>query len=95
MSFSDEDLKRLKEELNKEQDWVAFEFEWCDRSVLKALLARLEAAERVALRFSVLFDIGIEVAEIAKLTKIELDQRYYRIMVAKDDVEAWRKSKGA
>jgi hypothetical protein len=48
MSFSDDHLKRLKEGLNESDDWEAFNFN-CNLMPkdIKALLARLEAAEVV------------------------------------------------
>lgn len=90
--FSDEDLKRFKEKCKDLYEGDPTGYFGGER--LMALLARMEAAEKVAERFAALISIAMEIEEISKLSKIELDQRFYRVMIAKDDVEAWRKSKG-
>ena len=48
MCFIDDELQRLKNDLFAEKDWAAFKFTWCERQKLKALIARLEAAEKIA-----------------------------------------------
>lgn len=48
MTFSDEDLKRLKDGLDESDDWEAFNFNCVLMPKdIKALLARLEAAEKL------------------------------------------------
>lgn len=93
MSFTDEDLKRFKRAFIDKTRLDSYSEEGCEKH-LAALITRLEAAEKVAERFSNLLVIAVEAEEIIRLSKIEADYRWQKVLVAKEDVNAWRKAAG-
>lgn len=70
MTFTDEDLKRLKEYHSIDREFHANSI-WVERSKLKALIARLEAAENCAKNLNNILAEHCELLEVWRKSKGE------------------------